>query len=59
MIGRLGDRTERVGFVVTFRLVGEEKSVLEVLFHRESVRGPWVGETLHRVWVLVLSGVCV
>ena len=29
------------------------------LFHRVPVRGPWVGETPHRVWVLVSWGVCV
>ena len=42
-----------------FGLLVRESRCWRCLFHRVPERGPWVGETLRRVWVLVSWGVCV
>lgn len=42
-----------------FGLLVRDNRCWRWLFHRVSERGPWVGETLRRVWVLVSWGVCV
>ena len=48
--------------LVVLRLVGllaRDNQRWRWLCDRVPVCGPWVGETLHRVWVLVSWGVCV